>query len=272
MQIILNGKGYKTNAKNLKELAQEYVGKREPPKELVTIVNGFLESGETNIKEADLVFLIEKGKMPDKEQLQAMMYARHTPHVQEKLENGRVAVAGLGGLGSNIAISLARIGVGHLHLIDYDVVEPSNLNRQQYYIRHLGMKKTEAMKELLGEINPFIEVKTTCYRLEKENVLALLQEEDIICEAFDSPEAKAMLLEELLTKAPEKKIVSASGMAGFTSSNAIHTKRFGKNLYLCGDGVSGAEQGNGLMAPRVAVCAGHQANMVLRLLVDEREC
>ena len=72
---------------------------------------------------------------------------RHAVETQEKLSKGRVAIAGLGGLGSNVAFALARIGVGHLHLIDFDEVDLTNLNRQQYYLRHVGMKKTEALQE-----------------------------------------------------------------------------------------------------------------------------
>ncbi len=74
------------------------------------------------------------------------MIARHTPNLHNKLKSGKVAVLGLGGLGSNIAISLSRVGVGEIILVDYDVVEPSNLNRQQYFVKHIGMKKNRGTK------------------------------------------------------------------------------------------------------------------------------
>lgn len=98
--------------------------------------------------------------MPDREEMESMLCARHTPHVYEKAKKARVAIAGLGGLGSNIAIMLARTGIGHLHLIDFDIVEPSNLNRQQYMVEHLGMYKTEALKDELQRM-----IRISRYRL-----------------------------------------------------------------------------------------------------------
>ena len=66
-------------------------------------------------------------------------------------------------------------------------------------------------------------------------------------------------------------LVAASGMAGLGSANAITTRRVSRRFYLCGDGVSDVADGLGLVASRVAVCAGHQAHMVLRLLAEEYE-
>ena len=148
---------------------------------------------------------------------------------------------------------------GHLHLVDFDKVEMSNLNRQHYFISHLGMDKTEALKEQLLQINPWLDIKTSCERVTEENIPRLFQNADIICEAFDSPENKAMLVNSCLELFPEKPLVCASGMAGFGRSNAIVTRQVGKNFYLCGDGVSGLKEGQGLAAPRVALCAAHEA-------------
>ncbi len=213
-----------------------------------------------------------KGVMPAAEELENMMMARHTPTVHQKLKQGRVAIAGLGGLGSNIAVMLARIGVGQLLLVDFDIVEPSNLNRQSYYIRHLGMPKTLALKEQLAEINPFIRVETQTIRVDAENVVKLFGGYSILCEAFDKPEVKAMLVSTALANLPHITVVAASGMAGFSSSNRITTTRPMKRLYMCGDLATAAEPGMGLLAPRVQICAGHQANMILRLLVGQAEC
>ena len=199
------------------------------------------------------------------------MMARHTPAIHEKLRQGRVAIAGLGGLGSNIAVMLARIGVGKLLLVDFDIVEPSNLNRQSYYIRHLGLPKTVALKSQLDEINPFIQVETRTIRVEAENVTTLFAEYPILCEAFDKPDAKAMLVNTALSMIPAITIVAASGMAGFSSSNLIRTTWPLRRLYMCGDLETRAEPGVGLMAPRVQICAAHQANMILRLLVGLNE-
>ncbi|MGN0371434.1 MAG: sulfur carrier protein ThiS adenylyltransferase ThiF [Enterocloster sp.] len=210
-------------------------------------------------------------KLFSQKELYGTLCERHTKEVQERLSGGRVAIAGLGGLGSNVAVSLARIGVGHLHLIDFDRVDLTNLNRQQYFMEHVGMYKTEALKSVLMKINPYLDIRTDCVTVTEENLEALFAEDSIICEAFDVPEAKAMLTEGILTRFPEKPLVAASGMAGYGSSNQIRTRRISSRFYLCGDGVSEPSPGHGLMAPRVAVCAAHEANMITRLILGEEE-
>lgn len=206
-----------------------------------------------------------------KEQIYQALNERHSPETQERLNRGRVAIAGLGGLGSNVAFALARIGVGHLHLIDFDRVDLTNLNRQQYFLEHVGMFKTDALKAQLLRVNPWLDITTDCVRVTEENLLELFADEDIICEAFDNPEAKSTLVCGVLEHFPEKKLVSASGLAGYESSNMIRTRRVSRNFYLCGDEVTEAVYGKGLMAPRAALCAAHEANMITRLLMGEED-
>ena len=199
-------------------------------------------------------------------ELENAMYARNIPGIQEKLKRGKVAIAGLGGLGSNIAVMLARIGIGKLLLVDFDMVEASNLNRQHYNVTHLGMLKADALEAQLELINPFIETETRAVKITIDNAAELFDGYEIICEAFDRAEFKADLVNAILEHGG-KKIVAASGMNGFTSSNLIKTERKLKNLYICGDGVAAEQTGIGFMAPRVNICAGHQANMIVRLLL-----
>ena len=206
-----------------------------------------------------------------REQLQKALRERHTQEVQEKLDKARVAVARLGGLGSHVAAALARIGVGHLHLVDFDVVDITNLNRQQYTARHLGTCKTDALADALREINPYLDIYTDRVKVTEDNLVSLFSGETIICEAFDCPQAKAMLANGILTHFPGKYLVAASGMAGFGSSNTVITRKAGKNFYLCGDGISDPASGAGLMAPRVMLCAAHQANMIVRLILGEED-
>ena len=206
-----------------------------------------------------------------KQEIEEALIRRHSRETQEKLAEGRVAVAGLGGLGSNVAVFLARIGVGHLHLIDFDVVDLTNLNRQQYFLEHVGVYKTEALCSLLRKINPYLDIRTDCIRVNAENAKELFEKDEIICEAFDDPEAKAVLVGAVLELYPEKKLVSASGLAGYESSNLIHTRRVSQNFYLCGDEVTESVYGKGLMAPRAALCAAHEANMITRLLLGEEQ-
>ena len=203
-----------------------------------------------------------------REEIQEALRERHTNKIQDRLEQGKVAVAGLGGLGSNVAFSLARIGVGHLHLIDFDRVDITNLNRQQYFIHQIGMKKTEALKENLLQINPYLEIRTDCVKVEESNVRELLAEDRYICEAFDKAENKAMLVNAVLEHFPEKYLVAASGMAGFGDSNRIRTRKVTEHFYLCGDETSDAEKGICLTAARAALCAAHQANMIVSLILE----
>jgi len=262
MRITLNGKKTDTSCKSVFELK----GDND-----VVILNGYQLSEDAALKEGDAVCVIKKGVMPDRGELESMMASRHTPQVHEKLKSAKVAIAGLGGLGSHIAISLARLGVGELLLVDYDIVEPSNLNRQSYYISHLGMKKTDALKRQLVDINCFINIKTIDAYITEETAVDLFDGYNIVCEALDNPQTKAMLVSTLLSNLPDVKIIAASGMAGFGSSNDIKTSvNFGR-LYTCGDKTSAAEVGHGLMSPRVQICAGHQANMVLRLILGLSE-
>jgi len=237
----------------------------------VVILNGFMIKEDNILQANDRLTLIKKGAVPDREELEALLIARHTPGVFQKVKKARVGIAGLGGLGSNVAISLARTGVGKLLLVDFDVVEPSNLNRQQYFISHLGRFKTDALKEIISQINPFIDIETKQIFLDPSNIEDCFKHMDIIVEAFDSPECKANLVNTILSKFPDKYIVAASGMAGYFSSNTITTKRMMGNLYLVGDEVSAAQPGCGLMAPRVSIAASHQANTVLRLILGEKD-
>ncbi|GHT81097.1 thiamine biosynthesis protein ThiF [Actinomycetota bacterium] len=199
------------------------------------------------------------------------VYARNVPGIQNKLRNAKVAICGNGGLGSNIAIALARIGVGHLHLLDFDSVEASNLNRQQFFVSHIGQPKPTALKWMIEQINPRVEVTTDIIKIDETNAYELLKDDDIICEAFDNPEAKATLAGVAGSHADlkAKPYVGGSGMAGTLSSNSIQTTQLSDNFYICGDLVNSAVMGGGLMAPRVFVCAGHEANMILRLIIGE---
>lgn len=237
----------------------------------VMILNGYQTEENHPIQASDMITLLKKGVMPCEKELESMIMARHTPFVYKKAKKAKVAIAGLGGLGSHVAIMLARTGIGKLLLVDFDIVEPSNLNRQCFYIRHLGMDKTEAIREQIAEINPFIQIDCKKIKIQEKNVKDVFADYDIICEAFDKPEAKAELINTLLDQCPNIKIVAASGMAGYASANEIITKRNFSRLYLCGDTISEAGIGQGLMAPRVSVCAGHQANMILRLILEEEE-
>ena len=210
--------------------------------------------------------------VPTREEYFNALKARHGEALHTRFSAATVAVCGLGGLGSNIAVSLARAGIGKLILIDFDQVDISNLHRQQYKASQIGFDKTKALSDNLLEISPYIELETHTVRMTDEHdVKQLLSSADIICEAFDRAEAKAMLTNAILELLPEKYLIAASGMAGLGSANAIQTRRITNHFYLCGDRISDTAEGLGLVAPRVMLCAAHQAQMVLRILAYEFE-
>lgn len=209
--------------------------------------------------------------IPSREVMREALNIRHGEDLQNKISAARVAVCGLGGLGSNIAIALARAGVGHLHLIDFDRVDLTNLNRQQYAVGQLGQYKTDALRETLSLVSPYCDVTCDTIQVTEENLPGLLKTEDYICEAFDRAEAKAMLVSGVLEHFPEKYLVAGSGLAGLGSANTIQTRRVSQRFYLCGDGTSDSSVGLGLVASRVLVCAAHEANMILRLIAGETE-
>jgi sulfur carrier protein ThiS adenylyltransferase len=244
---------------------------RVKPRADLIIHNGFPQSTAIPLKAGDEIVLIRRGEVPPKEELEAQMMARHTPGVHEKVKEARVGIAGMGGLGSSVAIALARVGVGYLVLADFDVVEPSNLNRQQYFVDQIGLSKVEAMKANLKRINPYVEVEAHELVLDSENLPGIFARTPILVEAFDRAEMKEMLITTALDKMPGHVVVAASGLAGYGPNNTIRTEAIAWNLYIIGDQESAARPGWGLMAPRVGIASHHQANLVLRLILGETE-
>ena len=207
--------------------------------------------------------------IPTKEEMYAALEERHGKELQKRFAEASVVVCGLGGLGSNVAVSLARAGIGRIHLIDFDKVDISNLNRQQYFPEQLGQYKADALKDTLLKLAPYCDITSQTVKLDEENIPVLLADFPIVCECFDNAEQKAMLVNTVLEHFPGKNLVAASGMAGLDSANTILTRRITNNFWLCGDGKSDVGEGLGLISARVAVCAAHQATMVLRIISGE---
>lgn len=207
--------------------------------------------------------------IPTKDEWIDALNKRHGVQLQSRFSSATVAICGLGGLGSNIAIALARAGIGKLVLIDYDRVDITNLHRQQYKANQIGCYKTDALADNLSEIAPYTEVKAVTVKITEENFADLLKDADIVCEAFDKAEAKAMLVNGVLEHLPDCYLVAASGMAGMDTPNTIQTRKVMKRFYLCGDGISDVADTIGLVTPRVMLCAAHQAHTVLRILAGK---
>ncbi len=193
-------------------------------------------------------------------------FSRRDPAVLDILSRSSVGIAGAGGLGSNVAITLARAGVGRLVIADFDRIEPSNLNRQQYFVDQVGRVKVAALKENLLRVNPFSVYEVHNVRITRRNAAEIFRSVDVLVEAFDRAEAKEMLIEACLRRFPGRPIVAASGLAGYGKNRKLRARRLG-NLYICGDEESQCPAGVSPMAPRVGIVANMQANLVVELLV-----
>ena len=234
----------------------------------VVVIDGYSVKHSVKIADGMDIVLVRRGELPSQDILDKIIKSRNGDVVNRAVKNACVAICGLGGLGSNIATMLARLGISRIILIDFDVVEPTNLNRQDYYIGDIGLSKTQATCNRLSNINRDITLISHQIMLNEDNILSYIADADVVVEAFDSPECKAMLVD-VVIGSTNKYVVASSGMAGFSSSNNIVTRQVMKRLFVVGDGSSEAAIGNGLMSPRVAINAGHQANMVLRILLGE---
>jgi sulfur carrier protein ThiS adenylyltransferase len=194
--------------------------------------------------------------------------AMNFEEIKSVLKHYTVGIAGCGGLGSNCAVALARVGVGKLIICDFDIIIESNLNRQYYFYDQIGLKKAPALKENINRINPDVEVIAVDVKLEPASIIELFGNCDVIVEAFDGADMKQMIIETVLTEMKETPIVSGIGMGGWGESNLIQMKRSG-NLYICGDGISEASDDNPPLAPRVGITSHMQANTVLELLLQK---
>ena len=205
--------------------------------------------------------------MEEKTALQQALHKGLTAEQSQRLQAAKVAIVGLGGLGSNVALWLARLGVGQLLLYDFDKVELSNLNRQYYFLEDVGQYKATALLGHLKAVNPYGNYHSRVVQLTEDNLAELLSEAHIVCEALDKPEAKALLVNGVLESFPDKYLVSASGLAGFASSASMQVRRVTPCFYLCGDGVSDMLQ-LPLCGARVGLCAAQEALTIARIILQ----
>ena len=237
----------------------------------VLIYNGVLTQEDHTLVEGDEVIVIRRGAPPSLEEMEAAFVSRHGPDIHEKVKQARVGVAGVGGLGSHVAVALTRLGLRRLVLADFDVVEPSNLNRQQYFVDQLGVFKVDALSKTLRRINPYIELETHRVKLDAGNVPRIFSSCDVLVETFDRADQKEMLIASALAELPQICIVGGSGLAGYGPVDDIKTLSIGPRLFIVGDLVSEAGPDGALRAPRVGAAAHAQANLVLRLILGVEE-
>jgi len=198
--------------------------------------------------------------------LEKDIFSRHDKKVLAALRAATVGIAGAGGLGSNAAIALARAGVARLIIADFDKIEPSNLNRQQYTVKQIGLRKVKALQANLKLIAPFTTCRAHDIKINPANVDKVFGEADLLIEAFDKAEEKGMLINAWLHLHRDRPVIAASGLAGYGGNSKLRTQRMG-SLYICGDGASQCPPGVSPMAPRVAIVANMQANLAVQLLI-----
>jgi sulfur carrier protein ThiS adenylyltransferase len=190
--------------------------------------------------------------------------------IRDILKTKKVGIAGCGGLGSNCAVALARVGLGTLVIADFDMVEKSNLNRQYYFYDQIGRPKTACLMENIARINPEVIVETHQTTLTGENIPFIFRDCDIIVEAFDRSEMKEVILKTVTDSFPEKHLVMGIGMAGWGKNNLIQQNQYDK-LIICGDQSTEIGENRPPLAPRVGVVANMQANAVIELLLGEMD-
>lgn len=188
--------------------------------------------------------------------------------IKEKLSTKTVGIAGCGGLGSNCAVALSRVGIGKLVIADFDIIEESNLNRQYYFFNQIGQKKSTTLKGNIYLINPDTIVDDYDIKLDRENIPEIFNGCDIIVEAFDKAEMKHMFIETIMDNFPKTPLVIGLGMAGWGDSNSIHMRK-SDNIYICGDETNEIGDDMPPLAPRVGIVANMQANVVLELLINK---
>jgi sulfur carrier protein ThiS adenylyltransferase len=235
---------------------------------LNTVIN---PDNSTILNEDDSLVIFKKGELPDSEDLQTFFLARQSREVTDILKNSKVGVAGLGGLGSVVVENLVRAGVGELVVADFDVVDPSNLNRQRYFVNQIGKFKTDAIYENISKISNMTKVKTVCEKVTKDNCKFIFEGCQVVAECFDSPLAKAELVKGVRKHLPDAYVIAVSGVAGVGSEKEITTKKISDKIFVVGDFKSEVRDGYGLVATRVGIAASIQSHIVVRLLIGEEK-
>lgn len=233
----------------------------------IFLVNGRSVAATHQLRPGDTCWCLRPEVPASRQEINDLLAQRHSPQIQDIIQAATVGIMGLGGLGSMVAAALTRMGIGTLILADFDVVDPTNLNRQFYFLDQVGQPKTKALAANLGRINPFVRLDTHQIRLDSSTIKKHFAEVDVLVECFDDPAMKALAFRLALTDLAPIRYVGASGVAGHGDNNAIRTTSPYPGLYLVGDGSSDPEQGLGLMAARVGIAAHHQANQVIRILL-----
>lgn len=182
-----------------------------------------------------------------------------------KIQAAKIGLAGAGGLGSNCALSLIRVGFKRLTIVDFDKVTPANLDRQFYFLDQVGMDKVKALKTNLLRVNPLLELELINKKIERVNIKEFFGDCGVIVECLDRPDYKSILVEELLDL--NKFVIAASGVGGIGSSDEIKVHKIKKNLIIVGD-LKSDISAKPALSPRVNIAAAKQADLVLEYIIQ----
>jgi sulfur carrier protein ThiS adenylyltransferase len=188
--------------------------------------------------------------------------------IKAKLKGKTVGIAGCGGLGSNVAVALARVGIGKLIIADFDKIEENNLNRQYFFFDQIGKYKADALKENISRLNPAVNVEAHIIKLDHDKIVELFSNCDVIVEAFDKAEMKEMIAETVLSEFFEKPLVCGVGLAGWGGNNLIKVMQY-DNLFIVGDQKSETSEDSPPIAPRVGIVSNMMANVVLEIFLGK---
>ncbi len=253
--------------KTISDLQQSFI-----PSGDVIILNTVINpEPNTILNEGDSLVIFKKGELPDTDDLTPFLLARQSKEITDILKNAKVGIAGLGGLGSVVVENLVRAGVGELVVADFDVVDPSNLNRQRYFINQIGMYKTDAIVANVSKITKSTRLIPVNTKVTKENCKDIFKDCLVVAECFDNPFAKAELVQGVRKFLPDTYIVAVSGVAGVGSEKEITTRRISDKIFVVGDFKSEVRDGHGLVATRVGIAASIQSHIIIRLLLGEEK-
>ncbi len=190
-------------------------------------------------------------------------------HITEEqlvtIQSKKIGIAGAGGLGSNVAMILVRSGFTKIEIFDYDSIDASNLNRQQYFINEIGLDKVGCLTEHLFNINPDIHIQSIKAKWTRDNAHSFFSNCDFIIEAFDQADWKYQFINYYQPSGIP--IISGNGMAGLFEKQPMFVRKL-DNVYFVGDSTTDTALGHPPMAPRVTACAAKMAEIILDLTLE----
>lgn len=193
------------------------------------------------------------------------VFSSNPPGVRRILSGCSAGIAGAGGIGSNVAMLLARAGLGRITVVDHDEVALPNLNRQAYFLDQCGRLKVDALAENVSRIGAGTVFTGIGIRLLPGGFCAPFEGCDVLIEALDLAETKVLAIEEWTRGMPGVPVIAVSGIAGTGASGTIRLDHHG-SVSLVGDQTSDLSLGT--LATRVSLAAAMVADQAVSILLE----